>query len=102
IEKPFAVVKGDVDSLRCQVEATGEHLGKLREQNVRLLDSHKTAMQKMEALDRRREELSRDMTDKERRVQNVEQAVRGLDGVQRTVDDVKREMSGVKIIDEFV
>jgi DNA repair exonuclease SbcCD ATPase subunit len=102
VEKPFQQVRDDVGTLRGQVEGTGDHLTKLREQHDRLLDAHKLATTKMEALDRRREELSRDLQDKERRVASVAQAVRGLDGVQHTVDDLKRQMGTLKALGDFV
>ncbi|MFI5372020.1 MAG: hypothetical protein ACHQ52_10720 [Candidatus Eisenbacteria bacterium] len=96
IEKPFQLLRGEADALRGQVEGTGEHIGRLREQHERLVDSHKLAVSKMEALDRRRDELGRDLQDKERRVVSVEQAVRGMDSVRHTVDDVKRELGTLK------
>lgn len=102
VEKPFQILRGDADALRGQVEGTGEHLGRLREQHERLIDTHKLAMSKMEALDRRREELSRDLQDKERRVVGVDQAVRGMDGVRQTVDDVKRELGTLKALADSV
>ncbi len=102
VEKPFRQVREDVGALRGQVEGTGEHLTKLREQHDRLLDAHKLATTKMEALDRRREELSRDLQDKERRVAGVAQSVRGLDGVQATVDDLKRQIGTLKALGDFV
>ena len=98
VDKPFGVLHGQADEIRGQVEGTNEHLGRLRAQNERLVDAHKLAMSKMEALDRRREELSRDLTDKERRVVAVEMAIRGMDGVRGTVDDVKRELGTVKAL----
>src|SRR5204863_8972236 len=57
VEKPFQQLRGEAESLRGQVEGTGDQLARLREQHDRLLDAHKTAMSKMEALDRRRDEL---------------------------------------------
>jgi DNA repair exonuclease SbcCD ATPase subunit len=96
IEKPFQIVRDDVAELRGQLESTSGQLGRMREQNERLTDAQKLALQKMEALDRRREEFSRDLQDKERRVLSVEQAVRGMDGVRSTVDDVKRELNTLK------
>src|SRR5262245_40782696 len=96
VEKPFSLIHGEADQVRSQVEATSEHLGRLREQHERLMDHHKLATQKMEALDRRRDDLSRDLQDKERRVISVEQGVRGLDGIRHTVDEVKRELGAMK------
>jgi chromosome segregation ATPase len=102
VEKPFEQLKGSADGLRSQVENAGEHMIRLREQHDRLMDAHKLAMSKMEALDRRREELSRDMTDKERRVAGVEQAVRGMDGIQGTISDSRREMATLKATADLV
>lgn len=102
IEKPFQQVRAEVGELRGQVEGTGENMNKLRQQHERLLDAHKLATTKMEALDRRREELSRDLQDKERRVASVAQAVRGLDGVQGTVDDLRRQIGTLKALGDFV
>jgi chromosome segregation ATPase len=102
IEKPFQQVRDEVGALRGQVEGTGDHLARLREQHDRLLDAHKLATTKMEALDRRREELSRDLQDKERRVASVANAVRGLDGVQQNVDDLKRQIGTLKALGDFV
>lgn len=98
VEKPFQLLRGDAESLRSLVDGTGEHLGRLREQHERLMDAHKLATSKMEALDRRREELSRDLSDKERRVVGVETAVRGMDGVRSNVDDVRRELGTMKVL----
>ena len=98
VDKPFQVLRDDADALRGQVEGTGEHLVRLREQHERLMDTHKLAMSKMEALDRRRDELGRDLQDKERRVVGVDQAVRGMDGVRQTIDGVKRELGSLKAL----
>jgi chromosome segregation ATPase len=102
VEKPFQLLRGEGDSIRAQVENTSEHLGRLREQHDRLMDAHKLATSKMEALDRRREELSRDLQDKERRVVGVEQSVRGMDGVRSMVDDVRRELGTLKALADTV
>lgn len=102
VEKPFQQVRDDVGALRGQVEGTNDQLSKFRQQHDRLLDAHKLAITKMEALDRRREELSRDLQDKERRVASVSQSVRGLDGVQGTVDDLKRQIGTLKALGDFV
>ena len=88
--------------VREQVEDTGEQLARLREQHDRLIDAHKLAMSKMEALDRRRDELGRSLQDKERRVASVERPVRGMDGVQHTVDDVRREIGTLKALADTV
>jgi chromosome segregation ATPase len=98
VDKPFQVLRDEACALRGQVEGTGEHLTRLREQHERLMDAHKLAMSKMEALDRRRDELGRDLQDKERRVVGVDQAVRGMDGVRQTVDAVKRELGTLKAL----
>ena len=98
VDKPFQALRDEAGALRGQVEGTGEHLGRLREQHERLMDAHKLAMSKMEALDRRRDELGRDLQDKERRVVGVDQAVRGMDGVRQTVDAVKRELGTLKAL----
>jgi chromosome segregation ATPase len=102
IERPFQQLRDEAGSLRSQVEGTGEHIGRLREQHERLLDAHKTAMAKMEAMDRRRDELGRDLQDKERRVVGVEQSVRDVDGVQQTLADVRREIGSVKAMADLV
>jgi chromosome segregation ATPase len=98
VDKPFEVLRDEASALRGQVESTGEHLVRLREQHERLMDAHKLAMSKMEALDRRRDELGRDLQDKERRVVGVDQAVRGMEGVRQTVDAVKRELGTLKVL----
>jgi DNA repair exonuclease SbcCD ATPase subunit len=98
IEKPFQVLHGEADALRSQVEGTGEHLGRLRQQHERLMDAHKLGVSKMEALDRRRDELGRDLQDKERRIVGVEQAVRGMDGARQTVESVKRDLGALKAL----
>ncbi|MFN8588984.1 MAG: hypothetical protein U0704_14430 [Candidatus Eisenbacteria bacterium] len=102
VEKPFQQVRDDVGTLRGQLESTNDQLSKFRQQHDRLLDAHKLAITKMEALDRRREELSRDLQDKERRVATVSQSVRGLDGVQTTIDDLKRQIGTLKALGDFV
>ena len=96
IEKPFTLLKGEGDAIRAQIEGTTDQLGRLREQHDRLMDAHKLATSKMEALDRRREELSRDLTDKERRVLEVERAVKEMDGVRQGIADGKRQVGGLK------
>src|SRR5204863_3767684 len=68
VDKPFQVIRNDADTLRSHVDGTGEMIARLREQHDRLMDAHKLATSKMEALDRRRDDLSRSMQDKERRV----------------------------------
>ena len=98
VDKPFQVLRDEADALRGQVEGTSEHLARLREQHERLMDAHKLALSKMEALDRRRDELGRDLQDKERRVVGVDQAVRGMAGVRQTVDAVKRELGTLKVL----
>ena len=39
VEKPFQLLRGEADALRGQVEGTGEHLSRLREQHERLIDA---------------------------------------------------------------
>lgn len=102
VEKPFQLLHEEAVALRGQVEGTSENLARLREQNDRLVDAHKLAMSKMEALDRRRDDLGRSLQDKERRIISVEQSVHGLDGVQNTVSDVKREIATVKALGDTV
>lgn len=102
IDRPFQQLRGEAETLKSQVDGTSEHLNRLREQHDRLLDAHKLAVQKMEALDRRRDELGRSMSDKERRVIAVEQSVRGLDGIQGMVDDVRREIGSLKATADLV
>ncbi len=102
IDKPFQQLRGEAEALRGHVDGTGEHLARLREQQDRLVDAHKLAMSKMEALDRRRDDLGRSLQDKERRVASVDQAVRGMDGIQHTVDDVKREIGTLKALGDSV
>jgi chromosome segregation ATPase len=102
VEKPFQLLRGDIDGLRGQVEGTGDHLSRLREQHERVMDAHKLGLSKMEALERRREELSRDLQDKERRIAGFEQAVSGIDGVRHTVDEVKREIGTLKALSDLV
>ena len=102
VDKPFTQLRGEADGLRTQIENTSGQLARLREQHDRLLDAHKLATTKMEALDRRRDDLGRELQDKERRVANVEQAVRGMDGVSDTVADVKRDMGTLKALGDTV
>src|SRR5688572_9784408 len=102
IEKPFSQLRGEADTLRGQVEGTGENLARLGQQHDRLLDAHKLATSKMEALDRRRDDLGRSLQDKERRINSVEQAVREMDGVQHTVDEARREVGVLKATADLV
>jgi chromosome segregation ATPase len=102
VDKPFSALRGEAEALRGHVDSTGEYLARLREQNDRLVDAHKLAMSKMEALDRRRDELGRDLQDKERRVTSVELAARGVDGIQQTVSEVRREMGALKTMADLL
>lgn len=102
VDRPFQELRGEAESLRGQIDGTGDHLARLREQHDRLLDAHKLAMAKMEALERRRDELGRELQDKERRVMGVEQAVRAVDGVQHTVAEIRREMGALKVLGDAV
>ena len=101
-EKPIEQLRAAADTLRGQVEASGEQTARLREQHERLLDAHKLAVQKMEALDRRREGLSRDMQDKERRIAGVEQGLQSMDGIQHTLVEVRRDVGTLKALADFV
>ena len=92
-EKPFSVLREEAGSVRGQVEGTNEQLGRLRDQNERLLVEHKSAVAKLEAIDRRREDFSRDLQDKERRVARIEEAVQELDGARGAAEGVRRELS---------
>src|SRR5262249_29707906 len=102
VEKPFQELRDLAESLRGQVEATGEGLTRSREQQERHLDAQKLANSKMEALDRRRDELGRDLQDKERRVAAVEQAMHGLDGAQESVANLRRDMDTLKALGDYV
>ncbi len=102
IEKPFQLLRGDADAVRTQVETASENMARLREQHDRLVDQHKLAMSKMEAMDRRRDDFGRSLSDKERRISAVEEAVHGMDGMQQTVDDLRREMQTVKATADLV
>jgi len=102
VDKPFQQLRGEAAALRRQVDGTNEHLVRLRDQHDRLLDAHKLATAKMEALDRRRDELGRSLQDKERRVTSVEEAVRGMDGVPSAVDSVRREMGMLRATADLV
>jgi len=102
IEKPFQLLRSEGEGIRGQIDQTTEALNRLREQHDRLMDAHKLATSKIEALDRRREELSRDLTDKERRVVDVESVVREMDGIRTTVNEVKRSMGSLKTLSDSV
>src|SRR5262245_38902146 len=41
MDKPLRQLRGDADTLRSQVDGTGDHLARLREQHDRLMDAHK-------------------------------------------------------------
>ena len=101
-DKPIQALRNEADTLRTQVEGSGEQMARLREQHDRLLDANKLALSKMEALDRRRDELGRSIQDKERRLAGVEQAVRGMDGVQTRADEMRRELHGLKTLADLV
>jgi len=64
IDKPFSVLRGDAESLRGQLEATSDHLARLREQYDRMVDDQKATNAKVEALEKRRDDLGRSLTDK--------------------------------------
>jgi len=102
VDNPFQQLRAEAETIRTSVDGTAEHMGRLREQHERLLDAHRTAVSKMEALDRRRVEFGRSLTDKERRVVQVEASVRGLDGVQQTLDEVRRDIGALKSLADLV
>jgi chromosome segregation ATPase len=102
VEKPFQELRDLADSLRTQVEGSGDQVTRVREQQDRCLDAQKLTNSKMEALDHRRDELSRDLQDKERRVAGVEDSLRGLDGVQDTVNNLRRDFDTLKAMSDFV
>jgi len=102
IDKPFSVLRGDAESLRGQLEATSDHLARLREQYDRMVDDQKATNAKVEALEKRRDDLGRSLTDKERRMAMVEEAARGIDSVRHRADDVRREMGALKAMTDFV
>jgi chromosome segregation ATPase len=102
VEKPFQLLRGDAESLRGQLEGAVERMARLREQHDRLLDAHKLALTKLEAMDRRRDEIGRSLQDKERRLENVAQSVKGMDGVHQHINDVKREMVTLKALGDSV
>src|SRR5438477_4550167 len=102
VEKPFQLLRGDAESLHGQLEGAVERMARLREQHDRLLDGHKLATTKLEAMDRRRDEVGRSLQDKERRVEAVEHAVQGMDGVHEQIGDVKREVVTLKALGDSV
>ena len=102
VEKPFQLLRGDAASLRGELEGAVERMARLRDQHDRLLDQQKTALQKLEVMDRRRDDLGRSLSDKERRVEGVEMSVKSLDGVQNRVDELKREMVTLKALGDSV
>ena len=102
VEKPFQLLRGDAESLHGQLEGAVERMARLRDQHERLLDAHKLATTKFEAMDRRRDELGRSLQDKERRVGAVENAVKNMDGVQHHIGEVKREVVTLKALGDSV
>jgi len=102
VDNPFQQLRTEAETIRTSVDGTADHMNRLREQHERLLDAHRTAVSKMEALDRRRDEFGRSLTDKERRVVQVEASVRGLDGVQQTLDEVRRDIGALKSLADLV
>ena len=102
VEKPFQLLRRDAETLYGQLEGAGERMGRLREQHDRLLDAHKMATTKLEAMDRRRDELGRALQDKERRVESVELSVKSLDGVENHINEVKRDMVTLKALGDSV
>jgi len=102
VEKPFQLLRRDAETLHGQLEGATERMARLREQHDRLLDAHKMATTKLEAMDRRRDELGRSLQDKERRVEGVELSVKSLDGVETHINEVKREMVTLKALGDSV
>ena len=102
VEKPFQLLRRDAETLHGQLEGATERMARLREQHDRLLDQHKLANSKLEAMDRRRDELGRSLQDKERRVEGVELSVKSLDGVETHINEVKREMVTLKALGDSV
>src|SRR5436190_6391225 len=102
VEKPFQLLRRDAETLHGQLEGATERMARLREQHDRLLDGHKMATTKLEAMDRRRDELGRSLQDKERRVEGVELAVKSLDGIETHINEVKREMVTLKALGDAV
>lgn len=102
VEKPFQLLRGDAESLHGQLEGAVERMARLRDQHDRLLDAHKLATTKLEAMDRRRDELGRSLQDKERRVESVEESVKSMDGVHRMISEVKREVVTLKALGDSV
>jgi chromosome segregation ATPase len=102
VEKPFQLLRGEAESLHGQLEGAAERVARLRDQHDRLLDAHKSATTKLEAMDRRRDELGRSLQDKERRVESVEASVKSMDGVHQTINQVKREVITLKSLGDSV
>jgi len=102
MESPFRQVQADAETLRSQVDAAGEHVTRLREQHDRVMDAHKAAVAKVDAVDTRHEELARGIQDKERRLAAVEQTLRGMDEIRETVDDAKRRLGTLKALGDYV
>src|ERR1041385_3271979 len=102
VEKPFQLLRRDAETLNGQLEGATERIARLREQHDRLLDAHKMATTKLEAMDRRRDELGRSLQDKERRVESVEHSVQSMDGVREQIGDVKREVVTLKALGDSV
>lgn len=102
VEKPFQLLRGEAESLHGQLEGAAERMARLRDQHDRLLDAHKSATTKLEAMDRRRDELGRSLQDKERRVESVEASVKNMDGVHQVISQVKREVITLKSLGDSV
>ncbi len=102
VEKPFQLLRGEAESLHGQLEGAAERMARLRDQHDRLLDAHKSATTKLEAMDRRRDELGRSLQDKERRVESVEAAIHSMDGVHQVINEVKREVVTLKALGDSV
>lgn len=102
MEIPFRKLQADAETLRGQMDGTGEQLTRLREQHDRVMDAHKVAMSKVDAVDQRHEELARGVQDKERRLGVIEQSLRGLDDVRETVEDAKHRLGTLKALGDYV
>ncbi len=102
MEQPLEQVRHEAESLRGQMDGTGEQLTRMRDQHERVMDAHKVAFAKLEAFERRHDELARSVQDKERRLESVEQALRGMDDVQDGVEDAKRRLGTLKALGEYV
>ena len=102
LETPFRRLQSDAEQVRQQVDGTSEQLSRMRAQHDRVMEAHKLAFSKLEAVETRHEELARQVHDKERRVASLEQAMRGLQDVQQNVEEAKRGLSTLKALADYV